>query len=77
MFKLTDYGMTVEVEPHDRGGQPKLLISVDLETAEFIVNELPTNDEVTRVIAMGVCEMALHDVPASRHVVAMDDRRKL
>jgi len=77
MFKAMDYGMTVEVERDEYTGKAKLLLSVDLETAEFIVNELPSEDEVTRLIAVGTCELALADVPASRHVVQMDDGRKL
>ena len=76
MFKKSDYGMSVEVE-RDVNGKLSLLISVDVETAEFIVNELPTEDEVTRLIALGTCELVLADVPASRHVVAMDNRSKL
>lgn len=70
-FRVSDYGLIVEVEGK------KLTLTLDLETAEFIVQALPTDDEVTRLIAIGACELALVDVPQCRHVVGMDNRRKL
>jgi len=60
-YEKAAYGMRVKVE------DDCLHLIMDLETAEFIVGELPSSDEVTRGIARGVVAMAC---PNSQHVVA-------
>ncbi len=61
-FKKYAYDMCVKVE------DGALHIIVDVQTGEFIVNELPIDDEVTKLIALGVCELALEECPRSRHI---------
>ena len=60
------YGMRVKVQGH------ALHIIVDLTTGDFIVGELPSEDEVTRMIARGVIALATLNCPESTHVAAMD-----
>jgi len=64
-FYKYNYDMSVEVDEDEQ----KLNIKVDAPTAEFIVEALSqahANDEVTKLIALGVCELALSGVPMSR-----------
>lgn len=64
-FQIADHGMRVKVTD-DGYDKHCLHLIMDVETGEFIVNELPTDDEVTKMIARGVCELALADCPTSR-----------
>jgi len=60
-FKKYAHEMCVKVE------DGALHIIIDVETGEFLVGELPSNDEVTKLIALGVCELALDACPMARY----------
>jgi hypothetical protein len=56
-WKLYGYEMCVKVEDN------ALHVIIDAETAEFLVSELPKNDEVTKMIAKGAVALACLTIP--------------
>lgn len=64
-FNIADHGLRVRVE----GGCVRL--DMDVETAEWIVSELPATDEVTRLIARGVVALALEPCPTASRITGV------
>jgi hypothetical protein len=58
-FRVNGHGLTVSVE----NGYVRL--DMDLETAEWIASELPSGDQITRLLARGVVACALEACPHS------------